>query len=263
MKKIVFFRNDDVRESIDKELIELIEIFLAAKVPISLAVEPANVSNEVVFWLLDLKNKYSDLIEIIQHGYDHNKNLKYPKGSEFGKSRDFDSQYNDIEKGKQLMNKYFRDLWFPAMSFPYGSFNSYSLDALDKLNFKVLTTGIDFSIKHRIKNFVGRLLAKNFILGKKVSYHNQIRKNYNFLEIDISVSVIKKYISRNQVEHYSFNELIKEIENCSKYTSIIGILFHHRFHRDQLTEIRKMVDWLKNNDYEFSTLEKLHFKYQN
>ncbi len=261
-QKTVFFRNDDVRECLDQELITLVDIFSKANVPISLAVEPANVTQEVVNWLLEKKKTYPDLIELIQHGYDHNKNLKYPKGSEFGKTRTFEDQYADIQKGKQLMNKYFKDEWFPAMAFPYGCYNAAALTALDKSAFLLMTSSVTFTLPHQVKNSIGRITQKDFILGKKVSYHNHIRKPYSFVEYNTSVNIIKKYITEETADHFSLEDVIEQVKYASKKTSFIGVLFHHRFHTAQLTDIAKLLEWLKQNNYAFSTLGNLYANFK-
>ena len=258
-KKIIFFRNDDVRESIEPELVKLIDIFSAAEVPISLAVEPANVTQEVVDWVLEKQKCYPKVIEVIQHGYDHNKESKYPQGTEFGTTRTFEDQYQDIQKGKQLMDTYFGKNWFQAMAFPYGSFNTPALLALDKAEFKVLSTGVTLSFPHQLKNWMGRLLKKDLIKGKKISHHNCIRKPYKFVELDCSVNIIKKYHTENTAEHFSLEKIIENVQTSSKYSSVIGILLHHRFHTDQFETIKKLVEWLKNSgQYEFRTMKSLY-----
>ena len=68
---LVFFRNDDVRDSLDKSLIDLTSIFIGEDVPINHVVEPANVSPEVVAWIKEKKKEWPKLIEIGQHGFDH------------------------------------------------------------------------------------------------------------------------------------------------------------------------------------------------
>lgn len=262
MAKTIFFRNDDVRDIVDEELIKLVEIFIAAKVPISLAIEPANITQEVVDWLKRKKNNQSDIIELIQHGYDHNKRLIYSKGKEFGGERGFEDQYEDLKKGKEMMDNYFGNLWFPVMAFPYGSYNTPALQALDKLKFKVLSTGVDFSLKHRVKNFVGNTFAKDFILDKKVCYHNEIRKKYKFSEFDTSVNIIKKQISIDKGIHFTLNEIMKMIESDFKHSDVVGILFHHRFHTNEFIMIEQLVQKLKEKGYQFSTFEKLHSNFQ-
>ena len=69
MQKLIFFRNDDVRGKLDNSLVKITEIFITNQVPICHAVEPANLTHEVINWLLDLKNSYPNLIEIVQHGW--------------------------------------------------------------------------------------------------------------------------------------------------------------------------------------------------
>ncbi|MFH1900736.1 MAG: polysaccharide deacetylase family protein, partial [Candidatus Omnitrophota bacterium] len=143
MKKIIFFRNDDVRQNLDNSLIEMTQIFLDHCIPITHAVEPANVSSEVINYLIDLKIKYPKFVEIIQHGYNHKLNYmkmvggKLRKG-EFGGERTFEEQYRDIKAGKELMDKYFGNLWFPAFTFPYGARNNKAIKAINQLNYKVL-----------------------------------------------------------------------------------------------------------------------------
>ena len=258
-KKTIFFRNDDIRESIEPELIKLIDIFTTAGIPISLAVEPANVTPEVVNWMLDKKRQHPDIIELIQHGYNHNKHSVYPKGTEFGTYRTFNDQYQDIQKGKQLMDLYFKDDWFPAMAFPYGSYNSPALQALDKAQFNVLSTGVTFSFPHQFKDLIGRLLRKDLIKGKKISHHNRIRKPYKFVELDCSVNIIETYLSETKANHFTLEKIIGNIKKASFYSSVIGILFHHRFHTEEFEMIEKLIAWIKESgEYEFSTMEQLY-----
>lgn len=43
---IIFFRNDDVRSTLDESLVSLTDIFIRNGIPISHAVEPANISSD-------------------------------------------------------------------------------------------------------------------------------------------------------------------------------------------------------------------------
>ena len=122
-KNILFFRNDDVRGTIDSSLVKLTDLFIKHEIPITHAVEPANLTLQVFNWLIDKQNHYPHLVEVMQHGYDHTIKNKYKLG-EFGGQRVYDEQYNDIKKGKDLMDKYFGDLWFRAFNFPFGRENS-------------------------------------------------------------------------------------------------------------------------------------------
>ena len=94
-----FFRNDDVRGSLDGSLVRIQELFIKRGIPITHAVEPANITEDVVNWLLSVKDKHPNMVSIMQHGYDHSiKNIR--QYGEFGGDRTYDEQYQDIGNGK-------------------------------------------------------------------------------------------------------------------------------------------------------------------
>lgn len=256
-QKTIFFRNDDVRDTLDESLVELTNLHKKFKIPISHAVEPANVSKEVVYWLLDMKSKYPKLIEIIQHGLNHNLDNKYPYGMEFGRHRGYLDQYNDLKLGQDLMNEYFGDLWFPAITFPYGSYNHYTIKAASDLGFLASSTSINYSCKHRIKNNIGNILKLNSICGKKVSYHLNKRPQSNMLDFGVSVNFVKKYINEEEAVHYDFKELQQKIIKNFKHTNVIGFLLHHRFHKNNLEVLEELLKWLKQIDVRFCTFKDL------
>lgn len=256
-KKYVFLRNDDVRDRLDKELIDLTAICLKHRVPISHAVEPANVSKEVVDWLINVKKKFPREIEIIQHGYDHNKNnptLKF----EFGNTRTFYDQLQSIREGKRLMDLYFGSLWNQVFTFPYGTFNSGTLKALKQEKYKAISSKIEYSTRNQIKNIVGKSLNMDFIFGKKINYHPNTRRKYGFQELSVSANLIKSYKNSTLATHYSLEEIENQINKASKYTNVIGILFHHRFHTDQMSNVEQLIERLKSRDFIFSTIGSLN-----
>lgn len=257
-RPVIFFRNDDVRERLDYTLISLTELFLKQQIPLAHAVEPANITPEVVNWLKSLKTDYPRLIDIVQHGYNHNAENPGIK-MEFGGSRNYADQYNDILKGKDLMYEYFSEHWSPVFTFPYGTYNSGSLRALSDCGFKILSSKIKFTTKARLKNFLGRSLGKDFIFGKSVNYHPGVRSNYNFREISVSVNLIRKYTGYETADHYNLQEILYQIEAARKHTSIIGILMHHRFHGNHLEMIQELLTHLRNTGYSFVSFSELMY----
>lgn len=251
--KEIFFRNDDVRDKLDDSLTGLTELCIRHGVPISHAVEPGNVSDEVVRWIISVKKQHPELIEIIQHGYNHN--LANPSQKmEFGGNRGYQDQMQDMQKGKELMDKYFGDLWSPVFTFPYGTYNQASLKALDNLGYKAISSKMQFSLKVRLKNLIGKSLGQDTLMGKKINYHPAVRKGYHFREISVSANLIKKYTGESQADHFSLAEIIGQVELASNYTDIIGVLFHHRFHRDYLKLTEDLILYLKKNGYSFKTI---------
>lgn len=266
MRKYVFFRNDDVRQTLDKSLLSLTDIFIKSSVPLCLAVEPANVSKEVIDWLIDLKTKHTHLIEIIQHGYNHNLNVELKVGNkikkgEFGGDRSFLSQKKDIEKGFQLMNAYFGDKWFHAFSFPYGQRNMATLKALSDLKYKVINGSTSSAVNYQLFYFLGRILRKEMIQGRKISWNLRKRKPYDIFQIDFAISPITKYYDENvNCEMYNLHQLKNVFINQSRLKNI-GIILHHRYHNspEKLYLIESFIQWLKKDpNVIFCTQETLY-----
>jgi hypothetical protein len=265
---IILFRNDDIRGTLDDSLIELTDIFIERKIPLTHAVEPANVSDKVVNWLIDIKKTNPDLIEIVQHGYNHQLNYtnvvggKLKKG-EFGGNRNFNSQFLDIQAGKDLMDKYFGEFWFPSFTFPFGARNEETIKAIKKAGFLVVNGGIDIGWKHMIFYWVGRLLKRELLFNRKVSYNLKIKPNSNLFQIDFAISIIKKYINEETCIFRDIGDL-KELTNRFLKMPNIGVLLHHRFHNspESMQLVRDFLDWLKTfPNLNFSTQQQIYMDY--
>lgn len=268
--KYIFFRNDDVRESLDKELIEITNLCIANKIPISHTVEPANVSKEVVNWLNEIKRLHPELIEIVQHGYSHSLNYqnvvggKLKKG-EFGGVRSYEEQFLEIKKGKEILDQYFANNWFPLFTFPYGARNDAALKAVSNAGFKVVNGSMGVSFQHKLLYTIGRALNKEMIFGRKISYNLQHRKDLNLFQIDTSISVIKKYLDEGaEASFYSLDELKSKTLMYLKNAPTVGIVLHHRYHNTE-SKIKLLEDyivWLKSlNNVVFVTQEFLYNKF--
>jgi len=260
--KSVFFRNDDVRDRLDSSLIDLTMLCIEHQVPIQHAVEPANVTSEVAEWLIGIKKQHPDLIEIIQHGYSHN--LKNPQQKmEFGGKRGYQDQYDDIKKGKEIMDHTFGHLWEPIFTFPYGTFNEHTLMAINNLGYKAISSKIKFTFKGQIKNRLGKLLGKDMLVGKHISYHPGLHNGYQFREISVSANLIRSYTGETTAEHYALEDILKQITTAGIHTDIIGVLFHHRFHANVLNLTAQLINTLRDKGYSFSTLSNLLKQNQN
>lgn len=255
-KKLIFFRNDDIRHTLDQSLIDLTMLCIEHEVPISHTIKPANVTPEVSEWLIGMKKKFPHLIEIIQHGYDHN--LQNPQQKmEFGGERSYQEQYADIKKGKEIMGQTFGKLWDPIFTFPYGTFNAHTLQAIDDLGYVAISSKIKFNFKGRLKNSLGRLTGKDILLGKKINYHPDVRHGYKFHEISVSANLIRRYTGESTAEHYSHSEIMEQIRTSSLHTNVIGVLFHHRYHAYHLRLTADLISSLKEKGYAFSTIREI------
>jgi hypothetical protein len=259
---IAFFRNDDVRNRLDEELIQITDLFIHHNIPITHAVEPANVTPEVAAWLVDAKQRHPDLIEIMQHGYDHRIKNTRRKG-EFGGDRTYDEQYQEIMRGKELMNLLFKDMWFECFNFPYAPYNPAAIRAVNAAGFKVLNSHYNHGITRRIFYALGHLLRRGYMMGHHVSWNLETYPNTNLFEIDMNISVIKRYINEiSECEMLSLNEL-KEITRSYMSYPTIGILLHHRYHntREKLSLINHYLTWCRSIDLEFSTIKGVYERF--
>lgn len=254
---ILFFRNDDVRGTLDNALIQITELFVSHRATITHAVEPANVSREVADWLLQMKSHYPNFVEIIQHGLDHNVKTNIKRG-EFGGDRSYNDQLKDVRAGKDLMNKYFADQWFPAFSFPFGVYNKATLEAIQSEGYKLITTGVGHSFKRQILNIGGRIFRKKFIYDIPINYYMKLIPGYSLVEIPISINITKKQIDVNQAIQKSHIDIIAEIQSKSK-VGTIGILMHHRWlSKHDVEELNYLLLDLKQQAYSFTNIENIY-----
>lgn len=264
MKNLLFFRNDDVRNKLDKSLIEITNLFIEYNIPITHAVEPANITKEVVDWLIKARDENPNLVNIMQHGYAHAKKNKYLKG-EFGGQRTYEEQFHEIKHGKELMNKYFGEDWFPVFNYPYGPYNLASMKALDQCGFKVVNSHFNSDWKRKIFYTLGHLLKKGRLFDHHISWNLDFYPGTNLFEIDVNVSFIKKYFNEEyDCEMFTLEELINKTKEYFNY-QIIGVLLHHRYHNtpQRIELVDRYLEWCKNQKFEFVTIEDIYNKFNN
>ena len=260
MSKEYFFRNDDIRDSLDEALLKIQDLFIARSVPMIHAVEPANVTPEVVNWLLAMRRQHPELFAVMQHGYDHTIKNKLKKG-EFGGQRGYDEQYEDISKGKELMNRHFGNEWFEAFNFPYAPYNPAAIRALEKVGYKVLNSHYNCEWKRRILYAIGHLLNKGMLFGKHVSWNLQRYPGTSMHEISMNITFIKKYHDENTAcDFFSYEELCGKIDKYLGTPYPIGLLLHHRYHVTQssINLIEKVFDYLEGKGVKPVSMERIY-----
>ncbi len=257
--KKIFIRNDDVRNCVDIGLESLVNLSFKMKIPVSYAIEPGNISIDVIKFLKEIYNINSELVEIIQHGFNHNLDNRFKDKIEFGGDRDYLSQFNDLQKGVSIMERDFKDVWFRAISFPFGKYNKNTLKVVNQLKFLAISTSTNFNKQNLIKDFIGRKLKRHFLINKKVSYHTKKVPAFDFYDFGTSVNIIKRYISYDCAEHYNYEELLYSIIKSFKHTDTVGILLHHRFHKkEDFNNLEKIITYFQSQDnYQFTKISNL------
>ncbi len=257
--KNIFFRNDDVRQKLDQSLIDITELFIDKKIPVTHAVEPANITKEVAEWMLKTKKDFPDYIEIMQHGFDHTIKNKILKG-EFGGQRTYEEQYNDIKQGKELMNEWFGDLWFPAFNFPYAPYNKAAIKAVDNLGYKVLNSHYNDDLSRKLFYKAGHLINKGYFLNHHVSWNLDYYPGTKLFEIDMNISFIKKYLNEDEdAEFFTLSELQSKTIRYSRYKTT-GVLIHHRYHnnKSKIKLVEDYLNWCIEEKYNFTSLSEIY-----
>ncbi|MCB1162739.1 MAG: polysaccharide deacetylase family protein [Candidatus Krumholzibacteriia bacterium] len=260
---IAFFRNDDVNE-LTPELIALSELFFAAEIPIIHAVEPGNVTDDCVDWLLEKKAQHGRLLEIMQHGYNHTKHYD----GEFGGKRGYREQYEDLKRGQDIMDARFGDQWFSAMNFPYGPYNQDAIRAVDALGYKVFNGHYNPRRSRRLFYALGRLMGKGQIMNRHISHHLEIYPGTSTFTIDMAITYIDSYYGHygsQECTFFSVDELMQRFEEAKRHINAIGWLLHHRYHNSEasLRLVQDTIDAVRKSDpaIEFWNFEEIHAAY--
>lgn len=242
---IFYMRNDDIN-ILDDELVAVSRRCTDLGVPITHAVEPANLTDEATEWLLREKSKAPRLIEIMQHGFDHQKRDR----GEFGGNRPFESQYQDLAKGKQIMLEKFGEDFLPCLNYPFGPYNRHSMRAADQLGFRIISSHYNCRLSRRVMYGVGHLLRLGQIRGRHVSYHLDFYPRTGMFSVDMAVSFIKSYQGEYGARTCTFHPaewVVARAKEFLPFTPVIGILLHHRYHTtdETLDLITRVVTELK------------------
>jgi hypothetical protein len=268
-KRIVMtFRNDDLRNKLDDSLIDITKLFIKYNIPITHAVEPGNITTEVADWLIQAKKAYPKIIEIIQHGYAHKINFTYKsrgkdKKGEFGYKRGYQEQHEELLAGMKIMDSFFRDLWFKAICFPYGSKNYLTIKASDDLRYAIINDSIGYSTKQRTFYMIGRLFKSISFMDISIPYNLNYKPGSSLFEIDFSIGPIRKYI--DEISEAEFFSLEKWKENTfrSFKNGFVGNVIHHRYHNNsaKIELIDRYLWWVKEQNFACLSQESLLANY--
>lgn len=135
----IFFRDDDVDEDEDS-LRRLLDLFLALQTPVSLEVIPGLLTDAAVRML---RRYPPPLVELNQHGWRHVNHEREGRKCEFGASRSYEQQLEDIAKGQRRMNEAFGDGWSSVFTPPWNRCAEETFRALDQLGFAALSKSHD------------------------------------------------------------------------------------------------------------------------
>lgn len=259
IKTKVCFRNDDVN-ILTPELVSLTNILINRGISITHAVEPCNITVETIDWLKKMKEDLPNLIEIVQHGWDHS---WHDKG-EFGGKRLYEEQYIDLRCGKEIMEETFGIDFFPMLVVPCDCYNKDTIKAVSLLQYKVFSVHYNYRTSRRIFYNIGHLLGKGQLFGRHISNHLNYYPGTQMFEIDTSISFIKKYLGYNECEMNSVKEITRAFNVLKKQIPVVSFSLHHRLHNkkihiDLFTSVLDEIQMM--NNVTFVNYEKIYQEY--
>ncbi len=134
----VFLRNDDGDKDEDT-LRQLFDITLSRQVPLHVAVIPKTLTNAGVRLLRDIKHAQPELLELGQHGFQHLNHETTGRKCEFGVSRSFEKQLNDIANGKKILEETLQEYFAPIFTPPWNRCTKDTLKAVEQLGFEIFS----------------------------------------------------------------------------------------------------------------------------
>jgi len=138
----LFVRDDDV-DGHDDNLRRLMDLCAELRVPLSLAIVPGLLDDEAGSFLLDAWRQAPELLEFHQHGWRHQNHEAAGSPAEFGPSRSFQQQREDIRAGQCRMREIFGDGWYAGFTPPWHAATPDTLRALTELGFEAFSSSVD------------------------------------------------------------------------------------------------------------------------
>ena len=134
----LFLRDDDI-DTDEDTLRTLCDITISQGIPLNLEVIPGTLTPTTIRFLKNLKRIDPSLIELDQHGWRHINHEKGGRKCEFGVSRSFEAQLEDIACGKAVLEDAFAERFFPVFTPPWNRSTPDTFRILDELGFLVLS----------------------------------------------------------------------------------------------------------------------------
>lgn len=242
---IVIFRNDDVTPWTDKEKLKKVEkIFQQQEIPLTHGIVPKDTANnqkitERKQLCEHLKNQTSENIDISLHGYNHKPETSFEGGSEFA-GKTLQNQKQRIQKAENITENCTEQQTQTFIP-PFNTYDKNTVKALNQTNYTLVSGGYNHQ-----KQYFGQT---NFYNAQKIKHlphssafiedwENQRKNNLEALKQDFRQNK-KNHKTHVQMLHYfTFTEEI------------------------QLEKLENLIEYMKNYDVQFMTLEEFSKNYQ-
>jgi hypothetical protein len=245
--RTVFFRDDDVDELTD-ELIEFVNFFLTEEIPVNYQVVPGKLQDDACEFILEKRRTHPELIRLNQHGYMHEHvNDGVHTWFEYSGNRPYEDQHESIQCGQRILREKLGSCFDDRVFTPPGhKYDENTLRALEALGFQILSASSYTSPQARLYYGFGKLLRRASLLGKRISYNGQRLPGHDLREISVALDVdMTKDVRGNPIAKTS-TTLIREFQQASRNTRVVGIVFHHSCYDHRKQEIlHELISFLR------------------
>lgn len=219
----IFIRDDDIG-AWTPAAATFVEAFRSRSIPVSYQVIPARLTEECADRLRTIKAEASHLIELGQHGLEHQMLVGGKHvGHEFGHERDYATQRAAIRKGREIMSTMLGTAFDGRMfTPPRHRFNRDTVIAAADEGFDIFSAAAYSDGPRRTVYRVGRALGLSNIANRGISYHPGMRPEARIHELSIAVAVDDGPPRSRDVD-----EVMAEIARASVRSPIVGLMFHH------------------------------------
>lgn len=220
----IFLRDDDAG-SLTPELLQFVEVFEHARLPVSYQVIPAKLTDECAAFLRGRRAAHPALFEFGQHGLTHRVAIGgVMHNHEFGPETGYAEQARIIGEGRAMLDGKLGDAWDGALfTPPQHKFDRNTLRALAANGFTILSASAYVTPKHRIAYAIGRTLGRTTIRGGGVSWHGRTRPEAPLIELSIGVVV-----DAGEPLERDIDKVMAEIAAARRVTPWVGLMFHHQ-----------------------------------
>lgn len=208
----IFIRDDDVWVD-DAVFLELFEWLKKYNVPVVYGVIPMRLKDRMAQTLRKRKKNHPELLDIVQHGYAHQNYAIDGEGKyEFGASRTYEQQYEDIANGMQIMRRCFGSELTPGFIPPFHAEDKNTMKAVQALGIPL------FSARKSV-----------FLPGKKF--------------IDLPAKVwLNGYARNGSPRALDFKSLMGKVSGAFVPGELTGMVYRHHAIRT-LSEMKAMKEF--------------------
>lgn len=115
----VFCRDDDAGWE-DDHLNRFVAAFSPYRIPLDLAVIPAELNDRRAAWLLETRAAYPSRLGLHQHGWSHANHEAEGRKCEFGRARTPVQLSDDVARGRERLTRHLGDAWDPVFTPPWN-----------------------------------------------------------------------------------------------------------------------------------------------